>query len=73
MTSGEDQCPLRSKGRDDLGQQATALAEQWLSRRGELQGKWHDWVAAQLYQTRPLALAKQARRELRYLAGSQRA
>jgi len=69
MTSGQAQCG----GEDGFGHQATALAEQWLSRRGELEGRWHDWVATQLYQTRPLALAKHARRELQRLVEGQRA
>lgn len=69
MTSSQAQC----RSADDFGCQATALAEQWLSRRSEHVGNWHNWVATQLYRTRPLALAKQARRELQRLAEDQRA
>lgn len=48
--------------------QATALAEQWLARQGELQGAWLNWVAGQLYQLTPAPFAAMVRRELQRLA-----
>lgn len=47
--------------------QAREQAEQWLAQREQLQGRWFDWVASQLYQLSPPEYAAMVRRELQAL------
>ncbi|AYC33140.1 hypothetical protein D3880_12605 [Pseudomonas cavernae] len=49
-------------------QRAIAEAERLLAERARLQGRWLDWVAAELYALRPPAFASMVRRELERLS-----
>ncbi|WP_220804939.1 hypothetical protein [Pseudomonas sp. NCCP-436] len=47
---------------------AEAEARRLLARREELQGRWLNWVAQELYQLSPPEFASMVRRELQRLA-----
>ncbi|CAD5109811.1 hypothetical protein [Zestomonas carbonaria] len=47
---------------------ATAEAQRLLAERERLQGRWLDWVAAELYAMTPPAFANMVRRELERLS-----
>ncbi|MDZ5601940.1 hypothetical protein SJI00_03990 [Pseudomonas sp. RP23018S] len=64
---GEPGSPLPQRSVAGSRAEAVVMAEQWLARRTELQGKWFDWVAAQLYVMSPPAFAAAVRRELQRL------